>query len=137
MAIKQAFVIMALIVAITGISMAEIPDLTGNWTGFYKGYEEGMGYVEGNWTFTMVISEQKDRLFTGTFIDIHNATQEGQESMEGFSGAIGLDNKTLYIAEYDSGYDIGTVLSNDTIELLYLDDREKAGAYIDTCYRVK
>jgi hypothetical protein len=48
-----------------------------------------------------------------------------------------LDNKTLYMAEYDMGYDIGTVLSNDTIELLYLEDGEKGGAFIDEFHRVK
>jgi hypothetical protein len=60
----------------------------------------------------------------------------GQET-EGFSGIIASDNKTLYMAEYDRGYDIGTVLSDDTIELAYLEDGENGGAFIDEFHRVK
>jgi hypothetical protein len=41
------------------------------------------------------------------------------------------------MAEYDMGYDIGTVLSNNTIELLYLEDGEKGRAFIDEFHRVK
>jgi hypothetical protein len=50
-----------------------------------------------------------------------------------------LDNKTLYIAEYEKGYDIGTVLSNDTIELIYIEDgaEETAGAYITNFNQIK
>ena len=41
------------------------------------------------------------------------------------------------MTEYDGGYDVGTVLSSDTIELLYLEDGEKGGAFIDEFHRVK
>ena len=61
-----------------------------------------------NEALTLVISEQNGRLFTG------NLSELGQD-IEGFSGIIALDNKTFYMAEYDMGYDIGTVLSYDTI----------------------
>ncbi len=140
MAAKQAFIVLALIMATIGLTLANIPNLTGNWTGSFKGYEKGIGYLEENktGTLTIMISEQKGRLFTGNLTDNSSLVQNNQEqSMEGFSGVIGLDNKTLYMAEYNKGYDIGTVLSNDTIELIYLEDGETAGAIIDTFHRTK
>ena len=78
----------------------------------------------------LVISEQTGRLFTG------NLSELGQGSAA-VSGVIALDNKTFYMTEYDGGYDIGTVLSSDLIELLYLEEGEKGGAFIDEFHRVK
>ncbi len=127
---KPVFVMLALILATTGLSAAEIPHLVGNWTGSYEGYEEGTGYM--NYTGAlMTVSEQKGRLFTGNFSDL-------EQWKEGFAGIIALDNKTLYVAEYDHmGYAIGTIISNDTIELDYLENGETAGAFIDRFQRVK
>lgn len=54
----------------------------------------------------MTVSEQKGRVFTGNFSDM-------EQWKEGFAGIIALDNKTLYITEYDHmGYAIGTIISN-------------------------
>jgi hypothetical protein len=131
MVARLVFVIATLLVT-AGLSVSEIPNLVGNWTGSYAGFEKGTGYLEENKTgaLNMIISDQKGRLFTGNFSDL------GQWK-EGFSGIIALDNKTLYVAEYDKGYAIGTILSNDAIELAYLEDGEMAGAYIDKFHRVK
>jgi hypothetical protein len=140
MAVKLAFVMVALTIATIGLSAAEIPNLTGNWTGSFKGYEKNAGYLDENKTgsLNIVISEQTGRLFTGTFTENSSLTQKNQGNWtEGFSGVIGLDNRTLYLAEYDKGYDIGTLLSNDAFELVYLEDGANAGAYIDTFYRVE
>jgi hypothetical protein len=130
MAAKLAFAVAALMLAAIGLSIADIPNLVGNWTGSYEGYANNIGYKNEIGALTLVISEQKGRLFTG------NLSELGQETV-GLSGAIALDNKTLYMAEYDMGYDIGTVLSNDTMELLYLEDGEMGGAFIDEFHRVK
>ena len=130
MAAKLAFAVAALMLATMGLSMADIPNLVGNWTGSYEGYANGIGYKNETGALSLVISEQKGRLFTGNLSELGQGTG-------GFSGVIALDNKTFYIAEYDMGYDIGTVLSNDTIELLYLEDGEKGGAFIDEFHRVK
>lgn len=131
MVARLVFVIATLLVTV-GLSVAEIPNLVGNWTGSYGGFEKGAGYLEDNKTgaLNMTISDQKGRSFTGNFSDI-------EQWKEGFSGIIAWDNKTLYIAEYDKGYAIGTILSNDAIELTYLEDGEKAGAFIDQFHRVK
>jgi hypothetical protein len=142
MAAKQAFVIMALMMATIGLSMADIPNLTGNWTGSFKGYDKSVGYMDVNKTggLNMTVSEQSGRLFTGNFSMNFSLPQTGPvQETEGFSGAIGLDNKTLYIAEYDRGYDIGNILSSDNIELIYIEDGagETAGAYILSLNRIK
>jgi hypothetical protein len=142
MAAKQAFVIVALTIATIGLSMADIPNLTGNWTGSFKGYDKSVGYMDVNRTgvLNMTVSEQRERLFTGNFsLNFSLPQTELVQETEGFSGAIGLDNKTLYIAEYDKGYDMGTVLSNDSIELIYIEDGagETAGAYLLSLNRIK
>jgi hypothetical protein len=130
MAAKQAFAVAALMLATIGLSIADIPNLVGNWTGSYEGYANDIGYKNETGALTLVISEQKGRLFTGNLIEL------GQET-EGISGVIALDNKTLYMSESDMGYDIGTILSNDTMELLYLEDGKTGGAIIDEFHRVK
>jgi len=81
----------------------------------------------------MTVVEQKGRLFTG------NLTYElnGTETVEGFSGAIGLDNKTIYMAEFREGFDLGTIVSEDEIELIYLQEGAKAQAEIDRLHRTK
>ena len=131
MAAKLAFAVAALMLATIGLSMADIPNLIGNWTGSYEGYANDIGYKNETGALTLVISEQKGRLFTGNLI-INDSSEHKVVSpmIEGFSGIIALDNKTLYIAEYDKGYDIGALISNDTAELCYLEEGKDAGAFI-------
>jgi hypothetical protein len=128
---KSVIAMVALMLAAIGLSAAEIPSLVGNWTGSYEGYANSGTYIATNETaaITLVISEQIGRLFTGNLSELGQATAA-------VSGVIALDNRTFYMTEYDGGYDIGTVLSRDTIELLYLEDGEKGGAFIDEFHRV-
>lgn len=133
MAGRRAFIATALMLMIIGPAAGNIPNLIGNWTGPGEGYQNGSGYLNENEAgiLTMMVSEQKDRLFTGNLII--NASSEHEvlsPITEGFSGVIGLDNKTLYIAEYEKGYDIGTIISSDKVELCYLEDGKNGGAFI-------
>jgi len=142
MAAKEIFVLVALMMAAAGLSTAEIPNLAGNWTGSFQGYDKNAGYMDVNKTGSlyMTISDQRGRAFTGNFTIKFSLPQAGLVQMtEGFSGVIGWDNKTLYFAEYDKGYDIGTALSNDSIEAVYIEDgdAETAGAYICSYHRIK
>jgi hypothetical protein len=140
MAARLAIMVTAAILAAVGLSVADIPDLVGNWTGSYEGYEKDAGYVNVNETgaLIMIISEQIGRVFTGNFtINVSSPDMALEQRTEGFSGIIARDNKTLYLSEYDTGYDIGTIISNDTIEFDYLENGENAGAYIDTFHRTK
>lgn len=134
MAGKQAFILVASVMVVTiGLSIADVPNLVGNWTGLGEGYQNGMGYLNENeaGAVTYMISEQKDRFFSG-YIIINDSSEHKVLSpmTEAFSGVIALDNRTLYIAEYDKGYDIGTLISNDVAELYYLEDGKNAGAFI-------
>ena len=125
---------LALIFLATSICTAQIPNLVGNWTGSETGYFEEGGFYQlsENTGVNLAIAEQKDRLFTGNITYILN----GIEVVEGFAGAIGLDNKTFYIAEIKEGYDMGTIISKDEIELLYLADGAKGWASIERLHRI-
>jgi hypothetical protein len=129
------FALLALVFLATGICAAEVPNLLGNWTGvesWYGKVNESTKLIEDK-SLNLSVEEQKDRLFRGNLTYIDNGTKV----VEGFSGAIGLDNKTLYIAEFKEGYDLGTIISNDDIELIYLEDGKMGGAEIDRLHRIK
>jgi hypothetical protein len=125
----------ALILATAGICSAQVPDLVGNWTGSQNAYiaENGAYSLSENESTRMVITEQKDRLFTGYVTYPSN----GKEVAENFAGAIGLDNKTLQIAELFDGYDFGTIISEDEIEIIYIADGENGRTVINRLYRIK
>ena len=116
----------------TGIGAAEIPDLVGNWAGKGPGYNEETGYVldEDN-ILNFSITEQRGRLFNGELTYNLNGT----DVVEGFAGTISPDNKTFYIAEFISGYDVGTVVSEDEIDLMYLLDGKGGAVFIETLRR--
>jgi hypothetical protein len=113
---------------------SEIPNLVGLWSGIGTGYGDEQGYVsdEDSDIITMNVTEQRGRIFNGMMTYV----EEGVEIVEEFAGAIALDNVTFYIAEFGSGYDVGTIISEDEIELLYLQDGEGGGVYIDSLRRV-
>ncbi len=126
---------LALVFLATGISAAKVPDLQGNWTGSWSGYDNGRGYsnLSENGSILFNFEEQKDRIFVGNLtIKLKNET-----FASGFAGAIGLDNKTLYISQFDKGYSQGTIISNDEMELIYLSDGKEGSVAIDRLYRIK
>jgi hypothetical protein len=115
-----------------GICAAEIPDLVGNWAGTGPGYDEEAGYVEDmDDILTFSITEQNGRIFNGELTYQLNGT----DVVEGFAGIIDVDNKNIYIAEFVSGYDVGTIISEDEIDMMYLDS-EAGEVFIETLRRV-
>ena len=129
------FALLVLVFLATGITAAKVPDLQGNWTGSWSGYDDGKGYsnVSENGSILFNFEEQKDRLFVGNLtIKLKNET-----FASGFAGAIGLDNKTLYISQFDKGYSLGTIISNDEMELIYLSDGKGGSVAIDRLHRIK
>ena len=125
------FALLVLVFLATGISAAKVPDLQGNWTGSWSGYNDGKGSENGSILFN--IDEQKDSLFAGNLtITLKNETEGA-----GFAGAIGLDNKTLYISQFDEGYSLGTMISNDEMKLVYLADGKGGWVAIDNLHRIK
>jgi hypothetical protein len=123
-----------LILMTAGICTAEVPDLVGNWTGFENAYiaENGAYKLSENQSISLHIIEQRDRLFTGYLTYPLN----GKAIVESIAGAIGLDKKTFYVAELNEGYDFGTIVSDDEIELIYLVDGENGRAAIEKLYRI-
>ncbi len=118
---------------ITTPAATTTPDLTGNWTGSLKGAVEGTGYIESpNGSLMLRITGQKDRIFFGQ-LSILEAN--GSVSTREFSGALSRDGKTFSIVQYDSGYDLGTVVSGDEIELVYMNDNHPAAIVIDSFRR--
>ena len=134
----KKILILALLVLVflaTGISAAKVPDLQGNWTGSWSGYDDGKGYsnLSENGSILFNFEEQKDSLFFGNItIKLKNETE-----VAGFAGAIGLDNKTLYISQFDEGYSLGTMISNDEMKLVFLSDGKGGWVAIDRLYRIK
>ena len=108
----------------------------GKWTGLESWYGEvnGSAKLTENKSLNVTVVEQKDRLFTG---NLTYKLENGTEIVEGFAGAIGLDNKTLYFAEFNEGYDLGTIISNDEMELIYLQDGKMAETTIGRLHRIK
>jgi hypothetical protein len=78
--------------------------------------------------------EQNDRFFAG---NLTYKMEDEAEGVETFFGAIASDNKTFYIAEFDKGYDIETIISDDEMEPVYLKDGETAEAAIEKFSRVR
>lgn len=120
----------------TGVCVAEVPNLKGNWTVSWDGYNAGVGYSNAtqNEPFVMNITEQEGRVFSGNLTYKH---ENGTAASEGFAGAIGSDNKSLYIAEANEGYSLGSIVSKDEIELIYLSSGKAMSVAIDKLTRAK
>ncbi|MDD1693232.1 MAG: hypothetical protein LUQ71_00760 [Methanoregula sp.] len=109
------------------------PDLTGTWKGLTTGYEPGVGFTDyGNATMSMIVSEQKGRIFAGTFVF---TSPNGSESIA-FSGVIGRDGKTLTIPQKTGGYSFGEITAPGEIELIYVDTGTHYSSSIDTLNKV-
>ncbi len=61
----------------------------------------------------------------------------GKEVVESFIGVIGLDNKTFYRPDFTKGYSFGTIISNNEIGLIYLQEGESWYASISDLHRIK
>ncbi len=129
--ITSVIVLLALCVPAFAV---DLPNLVGNWTGHENGYiAENGSYKMSEVNTSLAIVEQKDRLFRGNTTYILN----GKEVVEGFIGVIGLDNKTFYRPDFTKGYSFGTIISNDEIGLIYLQDGESWYAGITDLHRIK
>ena len=126
--------LLVLVFLATGICTAKVPDLIGKWTGSYNGEVSGSAKLPENKSLNVTVVEQKNRLFTG---NLAYKLDNGTEVVEGFAGAIGSDNKAFYIAEFRDGYDLGTIISEDVIELIYLHDGKMGNVEIDRLHRIK
>jgi hypothetical protein len=107
------------------------PDLTGTWTGTMLGYEEGVGYTDyNNLPITMVVTEQKGRLFSG------HLTFGNRTETLAMAGVLGRDGRTFTLVENVNGYTTGEIIGGDTIELTHVDDAEPYSVALDTLKKV-
>ncbi|HNX17528.1 MAG TPA: hypothetical protein PKM50_04260 [Methanoregula sp.] len=109
-------------------------DLTGKWTGSMAAYINGTGYISSPaGTMTLVVTNQTGRIFNGTMI----FTDEKNTETTQFAGAIGHDGKTLTIVNENGGYDTGSIISNNEIELVYVCDAPPYTVSVDSLERAE
>lgn len=139
--IRTGCVIGLIVLAVLGTSLTladsgSVPTLTGNWTGTSVGHENQSGYWDSQkYHLLLSISEQRERVFNGSLTFLSEGTEK--DYTKGISGVIGPDMKTVYMAEYDKGIDMGQLTDPDTLEIIYLKDGKDAIAAIDTFTRVQ
>ncbi|MEN6318481.1 MAG: hypothetical protein ABFD82_06960 [Syntrophaceae bacterium] len=109
-----------------------IPNLVGKWHGKATMCGKLHGF-ESLQNITFIIVEQKGRFVKGR----KEWNARGKEYAEGFSGLISMDNKQLYIAEYEGGICIGEIISREQIILYYLKDGRGASVAIYELMRLK
>lgn len=109
--------------------------MLGNWTGPARGYTEGIGYRDtGTQHMTMTVTWQKDRFFAGNFTFPYR--NSSYKMTEGFAGVIAHDGETFRIIEFDSHeHDDGWILSENEIEIIFMDDEEPQHIMIDSLKR--
>jgi len=120
------FAVLMCFLAGTVFAESSIPNLKGKWTTkSYAHHHKKSGFfshpkVEGQW----VIKEQQGRFFYGdrsyTMKQISN-----KKVTEGFSGVISRDGKRVYIVDHEEDILIGDVLSENSIELVIINEPEK------------
>jgi hypothetical protein len=114
--------------AVTPAAAPATPDLTGTWTGTMLGYEERTGFTDYNRTpITLVVTEQKGRLFSGYLAFGQNSTET-----LAMAGVIGRDGRTFAMVENVNGYTTGELIGPDTMELTHVDDAEPYSVALDT-----
>jgi len=112
-----------------GMAFAQsaIPDLKGKWQ--FKSYghhHEKTGFFAteaGKANGLLVVKEQQGRYFSGE--RSHVDRPSNKRVTEGFSGVISRDGKRVYMVDYEEDFLIGDILSNDSIELVVINEPEK------------
>ncbi len=113
-------------------SAPAIPDLTGNWSGISTGYLYQSGYRAFSEPFTMEVTSQEGRLFTGV---LSFPRVNGTAETKTLAGVLGEDGKTITDIEYPSGFSDGVLLSADEIELIFRDEASPSTICIDSLRR--
>jgi len=106
--------------------------LVGNWTGTMVSYDESAGYSgNANRSISMTVTEQHDRLFSGTMVIQANGTVYTVP----VAGILSADRQSFVLVEKNFGYTTGTFTSGNTIELDWHNDGPEIGVAIDTLTR--
>ena len=115
---------------------AGIPNLLGTWSGTAKGYTEGIGFRDNqSMHATLVVTQQKDRVFTG---NLSIPYRNGTVRTEGFAGIISQDGKKFTVVEFDPHeYDDGVILSENEIEMVFIFAEEPQSIMLDSFTRTR
>lgn len=109
--------------------IADIPDLTGNWTGESYGYVSGTGFVDyPQGTLSLNITEQKDRVFAGFLLA---TDKEGKILEKNVVGVINDKGTAFYMAEEKEGFSYAEINGTDEIEITYINSAEPVYGGID------
>ncbi len=111
-----------------------VPDLKGTWQGKSHSVAVGkLGHREPtekpvftSVEFTLRIDQQEDMLFHGV--------KKSKKGSEQILGVMKPDNKSIYMSDHD-GYYIGTLLSPDEMEMIYLEAGTKSRVASYTVYK--
>lgn len=94
-----------------------VPNLVGTWSGDNNTYSDKKGYK--TWAKTIVVTEQKDRLFKG-----HFTYSAGTKN---FFGVVYPDNVSItWVAVDSKGYNHGRIHGADKISACYVESWEEA-----------
>jgi len=111
---------------------AQTPDLVGNWTGTMKGYDYGEGFNDyAGYTMALSVTEQQDRIFSG---EISFTAPNGTPvwGITPYAGVIGRDGKEITIVENGGGNSLGSLITLDEMEIIYVDGRDPFSIAIDS-----
>jgi hypothetical protein len=130
-----------LVIGLLAVGMAwagdDIPNLVGTWesqmaTNHMHSAEKG--HKSPFERFVIIVEGQEGRAFFG-----HKEKFVGTKMVETekFSGVIYWDNKTIYLADHDKGYNQGTIESPTEIRGVYMEEGPKAMVVLLTWKKVK
>lgn len=112
---------------------ADYPEIRGSWVGHVKMILKD-GTTKDNKAL-FVINKQEGPLFAG-----YKAwfTEKSDYAItEGFTGIIGSDGTSLYFAEHESGYTMGSLTGRQNMSLYYLENGRKAKAIYYELERIR
>ena len=123
------FVLFATVMCLSaGMAFAQssIPDLKGKWKTKNYGHhhEKRAFYSNAEANGLWVVKEQQGRYFFGERTYVKKQISN-KKATEGFSGVISRDGKRVYLVDHDEDFLIGDILSNDSIELVIINEPEK------------
>jgi len=106
-------------------AQSSIPDLEGKWKSkSYGHHHEKQGfYTNAESNGLWVVKEQQGRYFFGQCTYVRKQISN-KKVTEGFSGVISRDGKRVYLVDHDEDFLIGDILSNDSIELVIINEPE-------------
>ncbi|GEM_PF-5130948 len=131
--ILSCSVIVLALVLMSSFALAGSPELRGTWVGMVKMITKDGKIKENKAVF--VIKKQEGNLFSGN--KAWFAEDKDNLITEGFGGIIGADGVSLYFAEHEEGYTLGTLIGKEKMALYNLESGRKAKAIYYNMERIR